>query len=168
MIKITNIKSKFTPLKRMASGRWKLSFGFVPFVITSEDKTSDSSDIGTWTETFLSGKPSIEQVKGIILDTLNKEIDQKILSGMVWNGMEVWLSSENQFNYKAAYDLAVQTNGITLPVKFKFGNPENPIYYVFKDLPDFTDFYASAMKYINDTLAAGWLAKDNINWDNYK
>ena len=40
--------------------------------------------------------------------------------------MPVWLSSENQFNYKAAYDLAVQTGGATLPVTFKFGTDEVP------------------------------------------
>ena len=41
----------------------------------------------------------------------NDERDEKIVSGFVWRDMQVWLSSENQFNYKAAYDLAVQTKG---------------------------------------------------------
>ena len=30
--------------------------------------------------------------------------------------MNIWLSSENQFNYKVAYDLALQTNGANLPI----------------------------------------------------
>jgi hypothetical protein len=40
--------------------------------------------------------------------------------------MPVWLSTENQFNYKAAFDLATQTGGKSLPVTFKFGSTNNP------------------------------------------
>jgi hypothetical protein len=70
--------------------------------------------------------------------------------------MLVWLSSENQFNYKAAYDLAVQTGGASLPVKFKFGTTEDPVYYTFTNINDLSDFYMSAMRYINQTLDQGW------------
>jgi hypothetical protein len=59
--------------------------------------------------------------------------------------MPVWLSSENQFNYKAAYDLAVQTGGATLPVTFKFGTDEVPQYREFVTLEELTDFYTKAM-----------------------
>ena len=136
---------------------WKVRWDF------TENESGASFEEATF-----SYKPSLNEIKDTIYSWYNKQIDKAILEGFVWKDMPVWLSTENQFNYKAAYDLAVQTNGITLPVKFKFGSPENPVYYVFKDLPDFTDFYASAMRYINSTLDAGWQAKDNINWDNYK
>ena len=49
--------------------------------------------------------------------------------------MTVWLTMEDQFNYKAAYDIAVQSNGKLLPT-FKFGTTENPIYHKFEDLED--------------------------------
>ena len=48
----------------------------------------------------------------------------------------VWLSTENQYNYKAAYDLAVQTGGETLPVTFKFGSDEQPEYHTFEKLDE--------------------------------
>lgn len=80
----------------------------------------------------------------------------------------MWLSSENQFNYKAAYDLAVQTNGANLPQVFKFGSTENPEYYKFETVEELTDFYTKATTYINQCLAVGWAKKDNINWDDYK
>ena len=54
------------------------------------------------------GKPSREIIRTVILGWYNEEIDREILSGFVYEGMPVWLSSENQFNYKAAHDLAVQ------------------------------------------------------------
>lgn len=99
---------------------------------------------------------------------MNEDIDMKILSGFEWNGMAVWLSSENQFNYKAAYDLAVQTGGANLPVMFKFGTTENPVYHTFESVDELTQFYVSAMSYINMTLNEGWRMKDSINWDAYK
>lgn len=70
--------------------------------------------------------------------------------------MPIWLSSENQFNYKAAYDLAIQTEGANLPIKFKFGTTENPEYFIFESIEDLSDFYLSAMTFINKTLQEGW------------
>lgn len=113
-------------------------------------------------------KPSLDVIKDIILDIENAAIDKKILSGFVWNDMTVWLSSENQFNYKAAYDLATQTNGANLPLTFKFGDTENPKYHEFKTLDDLSDFYIKAMSYINTTLSEGWKKKDSIDWDLYQ
>ena len=51
-------------------------------------------------ENFL-GKPSGEIIRSVILGWYNEQIDREILSGFVYEGMPVWLSSENQFNYKA-------------------------------------------------------------------
>ena len=107
--------------------------------------------------------PSIEEVKSIFTAEINKQVDQKILEGFVWRDMPVWLSSENQFNYKAAYDLAVQTQGMNLPIMFKFGTTDNPIYYTFETVEELTDFYTQAVRHINDTLAEGWKEKDSLD-----
>ena len=79
-------------------------------------------------------------VKDKVNKFINEETDWKIKSGFTWKDYKVWLSSENQFNYKAAYDLAVQTNGVSLPVTFKFGDNDNPVYYKFTTLEELTDF----------------------------
>lgn len=168
MLRITNLKSKYIPLSKMASGRWKLHFGFVPYYEVDEEGNRTETQLGTWTETLVPFKPSLEQLKKIILDAINKEVDEKILSGFVWKDMPVWLSTENQFNYKAAYDLAVMSSGQSLPVMFKFGTTENPVYYHFSTLEDISDFYVSAMTYINTTLAEGWQKKDAIDWSVYE
>lgn len=148
--------------------RWKLHFGLEPYYEVDEDGNKTETNLGTWTEMWLSGKPSIEQVKGIVLNAMNKDIDQKILSGFIWKDMSVWLSSENQFNYKAAYDLAVMSQGKSLPVTFKFGSTDSPVYYTFESLEDISDFYVSAMAYINTCLADGWKKKDSIDWSVYE
>ena len=113
-------------------------------------------------------KPTIQEVKSIILGGMNMQTDEVILSGFKWRDMPVWLSSENQFNYKAAYDLAFQTNGTSLPTVFKFGTTENPIYHKFDTLEELSDFYIKALTYINEQLAIGWYKKDNIDWKAYE
>lgn len=113
----------------------------------------------TYMEHDFDHKPSPDEVKGLVLSWYNAAIDKEILSVFVWNGMRVWLSSENQFNYKASYDLAVQS-GKNLPVTFKFGSDEEPVYHEFTGLEELSDFYTRAMKHIQDTLASGWKRKD--------
>ena len=113
-------------------------------------------------------KPKINNIKQALLDGINQMTDDKILSGFVWKDMPVWLSTENQFNYKAAYDLAVMSQGKSLPVLFKFGTTENPIYYTFETIEDISDFYLSAMAYISKTLEDGWVMKDSIDWSEYE
>lgn len=168
MLRITHLKSKYVPLSKLASGRWKIHFGFEPYYEVDEEGNKSETQLGTWTEALVPFKPSLEQLKKLILDAINKDVDEKILSGFVWKDMPVWLSTENQFNYKAAYDLAVMSSGQSLPVMFKFGTTENPVYYHFSTLEDISDFYVSAMTYINTTLAEGWSKKDAIDWSVYE
>lgn len=168
MLRITHLKSKYVPLSKLASGRWKIHFGFEPYYEVDEEGNKTETQLGTWTEALVPFKPSLEQLKKLILDAMNKEVDQKILSGFVWKEMPVWLSTENQFNYKAAYDLAVMSQGQSLPTVFKFGTTDNPVYYSFGTLEDISDFYISAMAYINTCLADGWKLKDSIDWSAYE
>lgn len=113
-------------------------------------------------------KPTLEEVKEVILDSINAEIDERILSGFEWNNMMVWLSTENQFNYKAAFDLAMMSEGSNLPVTFKFGTTEDPVYHTFSTLSELQDFYTKAMTYINTCLSEGWQFKDAFDWSVYE
>ena len=70
-------------------------------------------------------KPTKTELKEDITQLIDGTTDSKILQGFRWNEVNVYLSTENQMNYKAAYDLAVQTSGATLPVKFKLGEDED-------------------------------------------
>lgn len=118
-------------------------------------------------------KPTLAEIKEIILNAINRRVDKAILSDFVWeNGdrirYSVWLSTENQFNYKSAFDLAVQTNGATLPVTFKFGSTEEPQYYTFTTLEELQGFYFQAIQFIQSTYQRGWAEKDGINWSDYE
>lgn len=137
--------------------KWRVRWG-----ITEQDNGQ-----AQWLETDFTGKPTLDEIREAIFGWYNAETDKKILSGFEWNGMAVWLSQENQFNYKSAYDIAVQTNGKSLPVKFKFGTDTAPEYYEFSTLDELTDFYTKALAFIQAALQEGWNAKDAINFDNY-
>lgn len=148
-------------------GKYRVRWDIQPL----ENDESEEKNGVTFLETEIilkNRKPTIYDVKNAVYEGVNKMVDEDIISGFVWNDMPVWLSSENQFNYKAAYDLCVQTNGENLPVVFKFGSTENPIYHKFETIEELSDFYIKAMKHISDTLAAGWAMKDSIDWDKYK
>ena len=113
---------------------------------------------------------TIQQIKHDVIADINAQTDEKILCGFVWEGKSVWLSSENQFNFKAAYDLAVQTKGKSLHVKFKIGETAEgePVYHTFEDIEEFTDFYTKAIAFINTCLNEGWELKDSIDWSDYE
>ena len=148
-------------IEYIGCGNWRIRFNIQSF--GELDKTKYK-----YLEFEMKQKPNIQDIKNVILDYCNKEIDELILSGFVWEGMNIWLSSENQFNYKAAYDLAIQTNGLNLPIIFKFGSSDNPVYYTFTTKERLQNFYMEAMSYINKTLNEGWIKKDSINWDVYQ
>lgn len=96
---------------------------------------------------------------------INERINALILSGFVWRDMAVWLSAENQSNYKAAYDLAFQAQAMQMPfspVKFKFGTDEEVIYHVFTDFGELADFFTKAVKHIQDCYQKGWDEKDAL------
>lgn len=167
MIRITNINEKFTPIT-IKGGSVTIAFDYEPFYDIDEEGNKVETNIGTWSVHSFARRPSFGQLKNFILSEMNKRVDENILSGFVWRDMPVWLSTENQFNYKAAYDLAVQTNGASLPTVFKFGDTENPIYHKFDTLEELQDFYIKAMTYINEQLAIGWAKKDAIDWSLYE
>lgn len=113
-------------------------------------------------------KPPIDEVKDIIIGWYNSNIEAEIVSGFVWNGNSVWLSTENQFNYKTAFDAAVMSNGATLPVKFKFGTDDEPVYHEFTTIEELSDFYYNAIAYVQSVLQNGWDVKDLLDFKLYE
>ena len=164
MNKVFGNISDFAPVKEDAT-RVIISYGY--------EEVGDGEN-ATWIEIYFDktvvAMPTFAQAKEAIINAINAITDERILKGFVWNNKPVYLSTENQFNYKAAYDVAVQTEGQTLPVKFKLGEDEEgqPVYHTFNSLSSFTDFYTRAIAYINQCLNDGWDEKDNFDWTPYE
>lgn len=163
MNKVFGLTERYTPLRKETT-RIVARYGKEQY----DDKNS------TWYEVYFNKNQypvvTLEDIKEAILADINSQTDEKILKGFVWEEKPVWLSSENQFNFKAAYDLAVQTKGKSLPMKFKLGETAEgePVYHTFEDLSEITDFYTKAIAYINQCLNEGWNRKDSIDWNVYE
>lgn len=154
MMKIYGAEERMDGLYSIGRGKYELIFGF------------GTDSIGNYTlRKRYDTLPTIEQMKQDVEETVNTLTDEKILNGFEWNGMRVYLSTENQFNYKAAYDLAVQTGGANLPVMFKLGEEDGkPVYHTFEGMDEFTDFYTKAIAFVNQTLREGWEEKDGVDY----
>lgn len=116
-------------------------------------------------EEFL-GTPSPEAIKELLINYINMRVQREIVEGMVWKGHKIWLSQENQNNYKSAFDLAVHTGGSNLPYRIKAEGVDSE-YYTFDTVDDITDFIVSVNSHISSVIEAGWKAKDSVDWDQY-
>lgn len=134
-------------------GKWRVRW----------DMEAREDGSASYMEEELDHRPDVEEVRSLISNWYNAGTDGFILSGFEYEGQPVWLSRENQFNYKAAYDLAVQTGGQNLPVTFKLGTDDEPYYRTFEMVSDLQDFYVKAMKHIQDALSEGWGKKDALD-----
>lgn len=155
--------SKAEPIRctNRRRGIWRITWDY------REIETPEGVQRSYMEETF-DHKPTPEEVRTVVTGWYNEQTDRAILCGFSYENIPVWLSGENQFNYKAAYDLAVQTNGDTLPVVFKFGTDTEPVYKTFTTIEELTKFYTCAMKYIQDTLRQGWKKKDALDMTLYE
>lgn len=171
MIRTTGIKSEYKPIDVVSESdniylvRWDYAAEYFENPETGEHI---DSNLATWAEELFYFKPTETELRRLFSKYYNDITDNKILSGFVWNGMSVWLSTENQMNYKAAYDIAVQTNGANLPIEFKFGPDNAPVYHVFNTVEELQSFYLPAVKYVQQCLTEGWRQKDAINYSQYE
>lgn len=178
MIRTTGTLEQYRPVEKINEGlyiiRWDLQPLRKPVLAYNEEKgmkwpTGEYRDTGrySWMAEYVYRRPTLKIVQDVVLGWYNGQVDGSILKGFIWRGMPVWLSFENQFNYKAAYDLAVQTSGGNLPVVFKFGDSASPVYHEFASVEELSEFYLQAMAHINACLKEGWKRKDGIDWSAY-
>ena len=167
-MEVTNKKKNFKPYNKVNNKHVTIMWDYKPIMKVNAKGEEIESPLATWQEHTFNYIPTLSEIKNVITDYYNQIIDEAILTGFVWNGMNVWLSNENQFNYKVAYDLAIQTNGASLPITFKFESKDDVIYYEFKNIEELSDFYIKGVNYIQTTLMNGWKQKDKINWKNFQ
>lgn len=132
------------------------------------DVQDNGDGTASWMEEEFGHLPDGAEIRSVIVKWYNDRTDESILSGFEYEGHAVWLSVENQFNYKAAYDLAVQTGGANLPVTFKLGTDDEPYYRTFDTVESLQEFYVNAMRHIQDVLEEGWRKKDAVNLESYR
>lgn len=117
---------------------------------------------GSFEEIEIRYKPTLDDIKKIIIDWYNKEISNEIIYGFRWKGMKVCLTKENQMNYMMFCD-----NDL-FPLNLKFGDQDNPIYYSIQTKEELNEFKLEISKHIKECLQIGWSKKDNIDWSAYE
>lgn len=144
---------------RLSDNSYLLIFGY------GTDDSGDGEQGYNWRK-YYDHRPTEQELREDITALIDGITDERILTGFEWNGTGVYLSTENQMNFKAAYDLAVQTAGATLPIKFKLGEDAdgNALYHTFEELEEFTDFYTKAVAFIVAALNEGWDEKDGVDY----
>lgn len=167
-MEVKNRKTEFKPIVKIGNEKCIIMWDYKPIMKKNNKGIEVETPLAVWQEEAFNYLPLLDEIKEVILGYYNKQVDQEILSGFVWKNMNIWLSNENQFNYKAMYDIAVQTGGKSLPIVMKFGTTAEPVYYEFRTMEDLTDFYFSSLNHIQNTLKKGWEIKDNINWKLYQ
>lgn len=120
-----------------------------------------------YVETILTYKPDINQIKNIIIDFIEKEVDKNVEFGFVYKGTPVHLNKENEDNFFKAFvfgfleNMSGQNFGI-FPVPFKLGTPEKPEIRMFNDFSEVKEFCLSAFAYKKGCIAEGFKLKQEI------
>lgn len=126
------------------------------------NKREEINDLGEtitkWEEEVFDHKPVLEEIKVVIEEFYNSNTRKKILSGFHWNDKVVWLTTENQLNYKSLYDMQSEINII------KVGEDS---YITFNTFEEYKEFYLAAIQFIKDTLTKGWQEKDSFDYTPY-
>ena len=130
-----------------------------------------TDDLGGWNwRKDYDHVPSISEVRNDIEALVNAQTDEIILNGLVWNGKPVYLSSENQFNFKAANDLCIHTGGANLPMKLKLGEDVNgnAVYHTFTKAEVLDGFVTSIFGHILSAIRDGWAEKYSVDYSLYE
>lgn len=87
-----------------------------------------------------------------MINSVNKQTDNKILNNFVWRENEFYLTIENQTNFANMY---IAREFLTFPqtIKTKTG------YLDIASIEDVQDFYLSAINFVKTNLESGWKEK---------
>lgn len=130
------------------------------------DVSTDESGTTSYMEEDFDHKPSAEEIKSLIEGWISEATRDKIVSGFSYDGVPVWLSTENQANYERAYIQSKLGHGVS--TVFKFGTDENPVYRRFENPADLEAFFHAYSEHIQQTQLDGWNAREAIDLDLYQ
>lgn len=130
-------------------GTWRVRLGITPTETGAE-----------WMEEDFDHRPTADEIRALFVELVNEKVQQSILTGMVYNDMPVWLSEENQLNFRSTP---------TVPVRFKLGEAEDgsPVYHTFTTQKELTAFNKAVADHIAACLNEGWTEKDCFDVEPY-
>lgn len=127
-----------------------------------------NDDTYRWKYFIMNTKPSVDEIKATIETYINDNTKHIIETSFYWNNMNIYLSLENQIDYKLLFDITMIKEGSNLPEKLKFKINGEKIYYDIDTIDEFKDFMISMNNHIRVCLDKGNNLKDSINYEEYK
>lgn len=100
-------------------------------------------------------QPSAEDAKQASIESINQEVDNRILNGFSYNEMKVLLNSENRQNYESAFNLSAikeQQGKEFKPITFLFVNGT----HTFETFEELQKFHESAFDFVQSCYTWGW------------
>lgn len=101
--------------------------------------------------------PTVAEIRADVESLINERVAKTIRECMTYEGDPVWLSEENQLNFRSAP---------TTPVRFKLGEDSNghPVYRTFTSKTELNNFNKAVADYIAACLNDGWNEKGSIDY----
>ncbi len=113
-----------------------------------------------WMEQDFDHRPTADEITELYASMVDDEVQREIVTGFIYNGNPVWLSTENQMNFRSAP---------TVPVRFKLGEDGEgcPVYHTFTTQKELTAFNKAVADHIAACLNDGWTRKDAFDVEPY-
>lgn len=121
---------------------------------------TETEDGAEWYEEDFNYRPSADEIRQLYNELVNEQVRQQILNGFMYEGKAVYLSEENQLNFRSA---------ASTPVRFKLGENEdgNPVYHTFESSEELASFNKQMSDYIVTCLNDGYQRKDAFKTEYY-
>ncbi len=103
-------------------------------------------------------RPTVVELRSDIETLINEQTRQHILTGFSYDDKPVWLSQENQLNFRAP---------VKLPVRFKLCEDAdgNPVYHTFESRDELDGFNRAVAGHIVQCLEEGYREKDAVDYE---
>lgn len=156
------------------SDRWLMAYDLKEEPLP-EDAPEGTMPSYSYATHLFDHQPTHEEVTELIYGAINEACDEAILTGCTYTTLEdtphrcqLYLNQQNQFNWKAIYDMAKHSGGGNLPAILKLGiSDEDAYYYTITTMRQLEHFILSVFKHIETTLASCWMAKQHLNLTPY-
>ena len=148
MEKIYGAVGRCDGIQQVGRRSWEIFYGY-----------GEDDGVGWNYRLTLEHKPTIDEVRQIILGQINSNVQEEILSGLNWENKTVWLSAENQRNI-------VFAASVKAPITLKLGTDNDYVFHTF-DGDELEDFAVTVQAHIEHAIAKGRVVKSAIDWDLY-
>lgn len=104
--------------------------------------------------------PTAEEIKEVVLSAIDAETREKITTGMMYDGLRVNLSVENQLNYSMFKDMLDQNSG-SIIVKMTDADGNDKVVTFGRGT--FDAFYEQVREHIKNCLQDCWREKAELD-----